>query len=64
VLYGSVEGANVVEQLDALASRASGLPDGGTITFQLCGEPVQLTLRQRHLIDLAALLDAGRETKD
>ena len=64
VLYGSVEGPSVVEQLDELASRASDLPDGGTINFELCGEPVQLTLRQRHLIDLAALLDAGREPKD
>jgi hypothetical protein len=56
LLYGSVRGPDVVEQLQ----RADiALPSGAEVSFDLCGETVQLHVAQRHLVDIQALLATG-----
>ena len=55
-LHGSSKAADILNQLGALAADAADLPEGGTITVELCGEPVSIRFVQRHLIDLGALL--------
>jgi hypothetical protein len=55
-LHGSSKAIDVVHELRELAGDAANLPDGGTVSFELCGEPVSMRFAQRHLIDLGALL--------
>ena len=64
MLHGSVEGSEVLAQIHELAEQATTLTDGATVAFELCGEPVEITFAQRHLIDLAALLAASRAASE
>jgi hypothetical protein len=57
-LHGSSKAADILRDLRALADDAANLPEGGTITFELCGDTVSIRFAQRHLIDLGALLAA------
>jgi hypothetical protein len=57
-LHGSSKAADILNELRALAADASDLPEGGTITLELCGETLSMRFAQRHLIDLGALLSA------
>ena len=59
MLYGSVAAPNIVEDLIELAGRAPALPDGASISFELCGEQVELRFAQRHLIDVGVFLSGG-----
>ena len=43
---------DILPELRELAGDAVNLPDGGTVTFELCGESVSIRFAQRHLIDL------------
>jgi hypothetical protein len=55
-LHGSSKAVDILDELRELAEDAVNLPDGGTVSFALCGEPVSMRFAQRHLIDLGALL--------
>lgn len=55
-LHGSSKAADILSELRKIAGEAADLPDGGTVSFELCGEPVSIKFAQRHLIDLGALL--------
>lgn len=57
-LYGSSKAVDILHELRELVADAVNLPDGGTVIFELCGEPVSIRFAQRHLIDLGALLTA------
>jgi hypothetical protein len=57
-LHGSSQAVDILDDLRELAGDAVNLPDGGTVSFELCGEPVSMRFAQRHLIDLGALLEA------
>ena len=57
-LHGSSKAVDILHELRELAGDAVNLPDGGTVSFELCGEPVSIRFAQRHLIDLGALLAA------
>ncbi|ORB68790.1 sacsin N-terminal ATP-binding-like domain-containing protein [Mycolicibacterium tusciae] len=57
-LHGSSKAVDILHELRELAGDAVNLPDGGTASFELCGEPVSIRFAQRHLIDLGALLAA------
>lgn len=58
MLYGSSKAVDILDDLRRLAGDADILPDGETVNFELCGEPVSIRFAQRHLIDLGALLAA------
>lgn len=57
-LHGSLRAVDILDDLRELADEAANLPDGGSVSFELCGEPVSIRFAQRHLIDLGALLEA------
>jgi hypothetical protein len=57
-LHGSSKAVDILDELRELAGDAANLPDGATVSFELCGEPVSIRFAQRHLIDLWALLAA------
>jgi hypothetical protein len=57
-LHGSSKAVHILHELRELAEDAANLPDGETVSFELCGEPVSIRFAQRHLIDLGALLAA------
>ncbi|PXW30397.1 UNVERIFIED_CONTAM: hypothetical protein DES50_108207 [Williamsia faeni] len=57
-LHGSSKAVDILHELRELAEDVINLPDGGTVSVELCGEPVSLRFAQRHLIDLGALLAA------
>ncbi len=59
MLHGSVAAPNIVEDLIELAGRAPALPHGASISFELCGEQVELRFAQRHLIDVGVFLSSG-----
>jgi hypothetical protein len=52
-----LKAVDILDELRELAKDARNLPDGGSVSFELCGEQVSMRFAQRHLIDLGALLD-------
>lgn len=57
-LHGASHAAKILDDLRELAEDAKNRPDGGSVDFVLCGEPVSMRFAERHLIDLGALLKA------
>lgn len=60
LLHGSVDGPDVLDQVNDLAEDADALVDGASIQFELCGESAEIRFAQRHLIDTCALLAAAQ----
>jgi hypothetical protein len=59
LMYGPVEGDDILEQIDALKLRREGGPRELALDINLCNQPARIRFSERHLLDLQELIAAG-----